>query len=63
MLREAYVIEINDLNAHLEQEEQERALASVAATPAIRDAHLVMADRHARRATQLIVEEAYGSMT
>jgi Flp pilus assembly protein TadD len=57
------VIEIDDLQDHLDHEEQERALASAAATSAIRDAHLAMAERHARRAAQLKAEEASDNIT
>jgi len=52
------MIEIDDLAHHMKQEEQERALASVATTPSLRDAHLAMAKRHARRVAQAIIEEA-----
>lgn len=57
------MIEIDDLQDHLDHEEQERALASAAATSAIRDAHLAMAERHARRAAQLKAEEASDNIT
>ena len=57
------MIEIDDLAHHLEQEELERVLANDAATPSIRNGHLVMAERHARRAAQAIIEEVNDSLT
>jgi hypothetical protein len=55
------MIEIDDLAHHMEQEERERVLASDAATASIRNVHLVMAERHARRAAQAIIEEVNDS--
>jgi Flp pilus assembly protein TadD len=52
------MIEIDDLADHLEYEKEERALASAAATNSIRDNHLAKAERYARRAAQVAIEEA-----